>query len=294
MSTVDACATSGVERPPLPIKAATVQRARLSFAAILTGITLMIMQAAAAESATTRVSNGHAASSATIGGGKFHSVLPTGTDRKSVKIAPFRLDRTPVTNAEFLEFVRTHEEWQRNRVVAIFADGQYLQSWSDSLVPGPATQLPQPVTSVSWFAARAYCESQGKRLPSWYEWEYAAAADELVADARRDVAWQQRILDWYSHPSGTQLSRVASQAPNLYGVYDLHGLVWEWVDDFNALMISGDDRARGDTDFLKFCGAGALALENREEYAVAMRIALLSSLQARDTTGNLGFRCASN
>ena len=268
-------------------------RARISFAAVLSGITLLIAQGAAAESAAMRSLNGRAAASAAIGGGEFHSVLPTGTDSKAIKVAPFHLDRTPVTNAEFLEFVRTHEEWRRNRVVAIFADEQYLHSWSGPLTPGPAAQPLQPVTSVSWFAARAYCESRGKRLPSWYEWEFAAAADEHTADARRDVAWQQRILAWYSHPSTVPLSRVASEPSNVYGVYDLHGLVWEWVDDFNALMISGDDRARGDSDVLKFCGAGALALENREEYAVAMRIALLSSLQARDTTNNLGFRCVS-
>ncbi len=73
---------------------------------------------------------------------------------------------------------------------------------------------------------------------------------------------------------------------------DLHGLVWEWVEDFNALMISGDSRNQGDPDILKFCGTGALALEDRSNYALAMRLALLSSLQANATTTNLGFRCA--
>ena len=73
---------------------------------------------------------------------------------------------------------------------------------------------------------------------------------------------------------------------------DLHGLVWEWVDDFNALLVSADNREQGDPDLLRFCGAGAITLQQRDNYAVLMRIAMLSSLKAADTTANLGFRCA--
>ena len=72
---------------------------------------------------------------------------------------------------------------------------------------------------------------------------------------------------------------------------DLHGLVWEWVDDYNALFIAGDSRTQGDPDTAKFCGAGAINIIDRDSYAVLMRIALLSSLTAADTTRTLGFRC---
>ena len=60
----------------------------------------------------------------------------------------------------------------------------------------------QPVTRVSWFAARAYCEAAGARLPTWYEWEFAAAADEHRPDARSDPDWREKILDWYGQPAG--------------------------------------------------------------------------------------------
>ncbi|TLZ41503.1 MAG: formylglycine-generating enzyme family protein [Gammaproteobacteria bacterium] len=150
----------------------------------------------------------------------------------------------------------------------------------------------QPVTRVSWFAARAYCETSGERLPSWYEWEMAAAADERQPDARHDAQWQASILDWYGQPASHPLARVGSGPPNYYGIQDLHGLVWEWVDDFNALIVSGDSRDQGDPDKLKFCGAGALSLKDRENYAVLMRVAFLSSLEARSTAHSLGFRCA--
>ena len=56
--------------------------------------------------------------------------------------------------------------------------------------------------------------------------------------------------------------------------------------------MSSDNRDQDQQDRLKFCGAGALSIADKENYAVLMRVALLSSMQARDITGNLGFRCA--
>ena len=129
-------------------------------------------------------------------------------------------------------------------------------------------------------------------MPTWSEWEYAAASDETRRDARKDPAWRERILSWYSRPSSGPLPRAGLQNPNAYGVQDLHGLVWEWTDDFSSLMIAADNRKQGDPDKAKFCGAGALSMDDRENYAVLMRVAMLSSLEARSTTANLGFRCA--
>ena len=209
----------------------------------------------------------------------------------AVEVRPFELHRDLVTNAEYLEFVRGHPEWRRSRVSRLFADESYLHHWRGDLDPGPGGSLRSPVVYVSWFAARAYCAAGGARLPTWDEWEFAAAADATRADARSDPQWRQRMLDWYaSH--GEQDMRVGQRAPDLYGVHDLPDGVWEWVDDFNALLVSGDDREQGDPDRMKFCGAGALSLRDREAYAVLMRVAMLSSLEARFTTRDLGFRCA--
>lgn len=233
-----------------------------------------------------------AAESAAIPGGQWRSILPTGTKDPTVAVAPFLLDRVPVTNGEFLAFVRANPQWQRGNVPAALADGMYLAHWAAPLDLGLNTTSQQPVTGVSWFAARAYCEARGARLPTWYEWEFAAAASETLRDARNDAHWRQRILSWYSRPSNKPPLRVGATPPNIYGVQDLHGLVWEWVEDFNSLMIATDSRNQGDPDTLKFCGTGALAFEDRDNYAIAMRLAMLSSLEARSTTVNLGFRCA--
>lgn len=230
---------------------------------------------------------------APLPGGAFRTALKY-EDQKggSVRVAPFELMRTPVTNAQFLAFVQAHPQWRRDRVASVFAEGRYLAHWAAPAKLTGAVQGKQPVTQVSWFAASAYCETQGARLPTWSEWEYAAAADETRRDARQDPAWRERILSWYSRPSSKALPRAGLQTANAYGVQDLHGLVWEWTDDFSSLLVSSDNRNQGDADTGKFCGAGALSMNDRENYAVLMRVAMLSSLEAHDTTTNLGFRCA--
>ncbi|HEX2530873.1 MAG TPA: formylglycine-generating enzyme family protein [Burkholderiaceae bacterium] len=223
--------------------------------------------------------------------GTFVSVLANDGDKGPVRVAAFAMRATPVTNEEFLVFVKNHPEWQQGRVPETFADGSYLRAWENPTMPGNGLGVNRPVTNISWFAAQAFCENEGARLPSWYEWEYVAASDERRKDARRDPAWRERILSWYGRSSNVSLP-AAGGLPNAFGIRDLHGLIWEWVDDFNALLVSADSRNQGDPDQLKFCGAGAISLQDRENYAVLMRIALLSSLNGADTTKNLGFRCA--
>ncbi|AWV06378.1 formylglycine-generating enzyme family protein [Marilutibacter maris] len=235
---------------------------------------------------------------AAAGDGRYVSV-PAGTIRSAlayedivdaVEVAPFAMRERPVTNAEFLAFVAANPQWRRDRAAKALVDERYLGHWQGPLTPGEA-RGGQPATQVSWFAAAAYCASESARLPTWSEWEYVAAADETRRDARRDPAWRERILAWYSRPSDSALPRVGLQAPNAYGVQDIHGLVWEWTEDFSSLLVSSDNRNQGDPDNTRFCGAGALSMRDRDNYAVLMRVAMLSSLSARSTTANLGFRC---
>ena len=222
--------------------------------------------------------------------GQLASVLASDADTGPALIPAFAIRATPVTNDEYLVFVKANRDWQRGRAPSSFADGTYLHAWRSPLALGNGLNANQPVTNVSWFAAEAFCENENARLPTWIEWEYIAAADDKVFDARSDPAWRARILSWYSHSSAAPLAVVGGE-PNAYGVRNMHGLVWEWVDDFNALLVSADSRNQGDPDKLQFCGAGAISLKDRDNYAVLMRIALLSSLAATSTTNNLGFRC---
>ncbi|HXY96322.1 MAG TPA: formylglycine-generating enzyme family protein [Steroidobacteraceae bacterium] len=221
-----------------------------------------------------------------VAGAEFHSALPSGR-QDVVPVRGFLLQRHPVTNAEFLAFVSAHPQWQRGSVPGILADAGYLGHWAGPLELGARAAAAQPVTRVSWFAAQAYCEAEQARLPGWYEWELAAAASGTQRDARSDPAWRQQILDWYARPAGDGLVAVEQGAANVYGLFDIHGGVWEWVQDFDSLLPA-------DADPERFCGSGAQNLQGKDNYAVLMRIALLGSLRAADTGRAIGFRCARN
>jgi len=245
-------------------------------------LALMLFAAASAGAAT--------ASRAPVPAGTFETILPPAPGVQSATVQAFAMDVVPVTNADFARFVASHPQWRRDRVARVFADAGYLQHWAAAAAPAPGTAR-QPVTRVSWFAANAYCEAQGARLPTWYEWERVSAADPSRADARSDPAWRQQILDWYARPAGDTLPDVGRGPPNYFGVRDIHGLVWEWVQDLGSMMVSGDNREQGDPDLKKFCGSGALSLEQKDNYAMLMRIATLSSMQASYTSTTMGFRC---
>jgi dipeptidyl-peptidase-4 len=87
-----------------------------------------------------------------------------------------------------------------------------------------------PVDQVSWFDASAYCEHIGMRLPTAQEWEYAARAGNT--DGRYgDVG----AVAWFDGNSGDSTHAVAHKLPNGFGLYDMLGNVWEWVqDDYTA------------------------------------------------------------
>jgi len=224
-----------------------------------------------------------------VPGGTFPSVLGNDASAGQATVQPYRMRTTPVTRREFGAFLASHPQWQRRNAPPVFVDSDYL---ADQAL-AEARSDPrgdQPVTHVSWFAAQAFCEAEDARLPTWLEWEFAAAADATRADARADAAWRAKILGWYSRPASQALPAVGASA-NYYGISDLHGVVWEWVDDFNALLVNADSRSASDPDKLKFCGAGAIDLQQRDNYAILMRVALLSSLKGTDSTSSLGFRC---
>lgn len=211
--------------------------------------------------------------------------------RANVEVRAFALDRHPVTRGEYLAFVRAHPRWQRGRVPGAFAERGYLAGWPGPLAVGPAADARRPVTEVSWFAARAFCAARGARLPTTDEWEYAALASESVRDASRDPAFITRLLALYRTPR-TLPPAVGSGFRNAYGVSDLHGVVWEWVSDFNSLLISDDSRATAGRDHPLFCAAGVVGATDPNNYPAFLRYGFRAGLQGRTTVGSLGFRCA--
>ena len=229
---------------------------------------------------------------AIIPGGAYHPFFRSITDLKDIPVEPFCLDVVPVTNERFLQFVRANPRWRRSQVKRIFADERYLNTWAGDLELGTNALPQQPVVWVSWFAAKAFAQWQGQRLPTLAEWELAAAASPEQSNGAKDSAFQRDILRWYSEPSPRVLLMVGQGSKNFWGVRDLHGLVWEWVSDFNSATVTGD--ARGDTGLERqlFCGAGAVGAKDVEDFPAFMRYGFRSSLKAAYTCHNLGFRCA--
>lgn len=224
--------------------------------------------------------------------GRYTPLFRAEKDPKDVPVPRFWLDILPVTNGDYLEFVRVHPKWRRSQVKRIFADAEYLRRWAGDLDPGTNAPVNAPVTHVSWFAAKAYCAWKGKRLPTTAEWEYAAAASPNCADGEKDPEFVRQIRHWYSTPSPESLPPVGRGRTNVFGVHDLHGLTWEWVADFNTAMVTGD--ARGDTglDRQLFCGSGSEGAKDTSNFPAFMRYGFRSSLKAGYTVHNLGFRGA--
>lgn len=227
-----------------------------------------------------------------IPAGSYAPLLRTQDEPDRVPVAAFLLDARPVTNADFLAFVHANPKWQRSRVSPLFADPGYLGDWAGDLELGPHAPADSPVVRVSWFAARAYAHSLGKRLPTTAEWERAAAAGYTTADGASEPGFSASVLAVFARAAPEVLPAAGSGRPNFFGAHDLLGTVWEWVDDFNTAMVTGE--SRGDTGLERtlFCGAGAAGARDLTNYPAFMRAGLRSSLRANYAVPNLGFRCA--
>jgi formylglycine-generating enzyme required for sulfatase activity len=221
--------------------------------------------------------------------GTYAPFLKNARDAATVHVAAFLLDEYPVTNGQFLNFVQECPKWRRSEAGRLFADSTYLQDWAGDLEPGPRAPSTSPVVHVSWFAARAYARWAGKRLPTTAEWERAAACGYTGPDGRNDPQLNRDLYAWFARPAPDIQPSVTTARANFYGVRGIHGLVWEWVEDFNAALEAGGDSS---PDSNLFCAGSASIVKDTGDYAGFMRQALRSSLKANNTTSTLGFRCA--
>jgi formylglycine-generating enzyme required for sulfatase activity len=203
---------------------------------------------------------------------RFHEQL--------LHIAPFAIDRTPVTNAQFARFLGATGYHPAD-------DFHFLRDWRAGTYP--AGWAKKPVTWVSLEDARAYAAWAGKRLPHEWEWQFAAQG----ADGRR-YPWGNRwsaarvprpdtgrVLagpeDVDAHPDGR----------SALGVSDLVGNVWQWTDEYRdahtrAAVVRGGSYYRPQGSVWYF----PAALRNDEHGK------LLLMAPSFDRSGTIGFRCA--
>ncbi len=145
-----------------------------------------------------------------------------------------------------------------------------------------------PAAPVTWSNAQGFCEHYGFRLPTEAEWEYAARAGTQTLWSFGDEKSALTHHAWYDGNSGKAPQPVGRKEPNPWGLYDMHGNVWEWVADWY-----GPYSPRPETDPTG-PSPGALRVVRGGSFLFAPR-RLRSANRLRnhpvDRSRYLGFRC---
>jgi formylglycine-generating enzyme required for sulfatase activity len=151
--------------------------------------------------------------------------------RHRVTVASFYMDQRLVTNAQFKAFVYKHPQWTVAQIPASLHNGNYLRHWLASPHPNvPPGRENHPVVNVSWYAAVAYCQSAGKRLPTEAEFAHAARGNLSGPFPWAGESLNKNHANYGAGGLGTT-SAVASYPANAYGLYDMAGNVWEFLAD---------------------------------------------------------------
>ncbi len=177
--------------------------------------------------------------------------------RQVITLRTFKIDKYEVTNAQYNVFVE---------------EAEHAAPWGTY----PAERADYPVTSVDWEDAVAYCEWAGKRLPTSAEWEKAARGTAgLIYPWGND--WESSLANTKeANVGGAQAVGAYPEGASPYGVLDIAGNVWEWVEDW-----SGTDQTR------KVIRGGAWNAIHT--WAQTFNV---NSVRPTETRDYIGFRCA--
>jgi iron(II)-dependent oxidoreductase len=199
--------------------------------------------------------------------------------RKRMHISSFYIDRTPVTNQQFKQFLDAANYHPSD-------DHNFLHDWENGIYPDGWSS--KPVTWVSIEDARAYAVWAGKRLPHDWEWQYAAqSSDGRTYPWGSD--WNAQAVPPADHGrvmhAPTNVDAYAKGASR-FGVLDLEGNVSQWTDEFRdehtrAAIVRGGAsyQPRGAVWYFP----QTYRLDQHQKY-------LLMS-PGRDRSGTIGFRC---
>ncbi len=142
-----------------------------------------------------------------------------------------------------------------------------------------------PVESVSWDEADAYCTAIGGRLPTEWEWEYAARAGTTGSRYGNldDIAWYWGNSKWSTHP-------VGQKKPNAFGLYDMLGNVVEWTHTFYSVQLNQENinpTGPSTAEYKELRGGGWW------DDPDLVRASYRRRFEPTDEDYNIGFRCVS-
>jgi formylglycine-generating enzyme required for sulfatase activity len=197
-------------------------------------------------------------------------------------IKAFYLDRYPVTNAQFKQFLEATHYHPAD-------DHNFLKGWSNGTYPDGWVN--KPVTWVSLEDARAYAKWAGKRLPHEWEWQYAAqGSDGRVYPWGND--WNAQAVPPPDRGHDLRAPTDVDAYPvgaSPFGVSDMVGNVWQWTDEYvdlhtRAAVLKGGSFYQPQGSHWYF--PQAYKLTEHGKY--------LLMAPSKDRAGTLGFRCAAD
>ncbi len=153
----------------------------------------------------------------------------------------FYIGRSPVTNEQYAEFLKSTDKPTSVSEPAYWRDKRFNSSL-------------QPVVGVSWHDAKAFCDWAGRAAPTGFigalpteaQWEYACRAGTSSAYWSGDDPAALSAVGWFSGTSGGRPPEVREKRPNGFGLYDMHGNVWEWcADGFSAYSADPQQDPKG-------------------------------------------------
>ena len=163
----------------------------------------------------------------TMGGGDVDDESP----QHSVKVPAFYVSKHEISNRQWARFLEALPQWRRASIAGKYHNGDYLRHWENDRYP--PERADHPAVYVSWFAAVAYCEWAGGRLPMEDEWERAARGDKALRYPWGN-SWSLSRCNSADNREGDRFDGTAPvghfpAGASPYGVLDMSGNVWEWV-----------------------------------------------------------------